>query len=161
MLSIRPARDEDVEFLTSLRRQTMWTYFERSGVPIDEAEQVQRVLSRFECAWVVTLDGADVGLFKAIRDEDPWRLMQIQLLPSYQGRGIGGKLIADFLNEAKSVGRSVVLGVRKADPARRLYERLGFKVVGENELSYQMRCDHAERRSLSSRSVSSEVSRGD
>jgi ribosomal protein S18 acetylase RimI-like enzyme len=144
MLSVRPATESDLEFLTSLRRRTMWVYFEKPGVPIDEGNQVQRVLYRFDCAKIVTMDGEAIGLFKAARDVDPWHLMQIQLLPAFQGQGLGGRLIADFLDEARVAGMSVVLGVLRANPARRLYERLGFRVVGQSEISYEMRFDREE-----------------
>jgi ribosomal protein S18 acetylase RimI-like enzyme len=53
-------------------------------------------------------------------------------------------LIADFLDEARVAGMSVVLGVLRANPARRLYERLGFRVVGQSEISYKMRFDREE-----------------
>lgn len=141
MLSLRPAVASDVVFLTSLRRQTMWEHFERVGRPVDEDEQYQRVLNRCDCAEVVVLDGEDIGLLKVVRDTDPWELIQIQLLPEYQGQGLGTILLTQVISEAKKADRKVELGVLRENPARRLYERLGFRVAGETDISYQMRVD--------------------
>jgi ribosomal protein S18 acetylase RimI-like enzyme len=43
------------------------------------------------------------------------------------------------LDEARRSGKPVALQVLKVNPARRLYERLGFSVTGENETLYFMK----------------------
>ncbi len=138
---LRHAVEADLDFLVALRRSTMWVHFEASGLPVDEAEQLGRVLHRLDCAEMVVIDGQDAGLLKVTRDTDPWELVQIQLLPSYQGRGLGEKLVGRVLDEARSSGMSVVLDVLHKNPARRLYERLGFRVVGVGHGFYFMRWD--------------------
>lgn len=140
-LTFRQAGEADVEFLIGLRRLTMWAHFENSGLVINQDEQLQRVLYRLDCAHILTKDGADIGLFKVVREADPWELTQIQLLPRYQGQGIGAALIRSLLDEASVAGKRVHLDVLRANPARRLYERLGFRVVAEDTHSYLMRFD--------------------
>lgn len=141
VLAFRQASEADLEFLIALRRLTMWPHFENTGVSINQAEQLERVLYRLDCAHIITRDGADVGLFKVVRDADPWELTQIQLLPKYQGQGLGATLIRTLLDEASAAGRCVHLDVLRANPAKRLYERLGFRVVAEDAHSYLMRFD--------------------
>ncbi len=126
-------------FLIDLRRLTMWPHFEHSGLSINQEEQLERVLYRLDCAQIVTIDGADAGLFKVVRETDPWELTQIQLHPQYQGHGIGAALIKRLLDEASMAGTRVDLDVLRANPAKRLYERLGFRVVAEDTHSYLMR----------------------
>jgi ribosomal protein S18 acetylase RimI-like enzyme len=58
-------------------------------------------------------------------------LSQIQLLPSCQGQGIGERVIAALLDQARREQLPVRLSVLKGNPARRLYERLGFQMVSE------------------------------
>jgi ribosomal protein S18 acetylase RimI-like enzyme len=55
--------------------------------------------------------------------------LAIAVLPQYIGQGIGARLLARLLEDARSLYPAVVLSVRDANPARRLYERLGFVVV--------------------------------
>ncbi len=52
--------------------------------------------------------------------------MDIALLPEHRGRGIGTRLVQDVLDEARASGRSVSLHVEETNPAKRLYERMGF-----------------------------------
>jgi len=142
-IGLRRVTGSDLDFLIDLRRITMWPHFENSGCVIDERAQIERVHYRLDCARIITSGGADVGLFKVVRDTDPWELAQIQLLPSHQQQGLGGQLVRQLVEEARVAGRSVVLDVLRANPARHLYERAGFRVVGEEPHSYVMRCDPA------------------
>jgi GNAT superfamily N-acetyltransferase len=140
-LEFRQATESDLEFLTSLRRETMWAHLKNSGGQVTELEQRARVLYRFDCAQIVSQDGHDIGLLKVCRDSDPWELSQIQLLPDRQRQGLGRILIEGVLTAAKAAGVRVKLHVPRASPARRLYERLGFVLTGEDELGYLMRFD--------------------
>ena len=51
------------------------------------------------------------------------------MLPSLQGKSIGTKLLQSLVEEAREAGASLKLSVLKANPARRLYERMGFVVT--------------------------------
>ena len=62
-----------------------------------------------------------------------------KILPEYQNRGVGSAVIRDVLAQAQAEGLSVGLQVLKVNPARRLYERLGFSLVGETATHYLMR----------------------
>jgi ribosomal protein S18 acetylase RimI-like enzyme len=45
------------------------------------------------------------------------------------------------IDEARKAGASLRLGVLKANPALRLYQRLGFTVVRESIYAYEMRLE--------------------
>jgi ribosomal protein S18 acetylase RimI-like enzyme len=60
-------------------------------------------------------------------------------LPAYQGRGIGTTLIRRLQQRARKEGVPVTLQVFKVNPARALYERLGFKVTGETDTHCRMK----------------------
>ena len=141
LYTLRPAREADLPFLRDLRAQSMREHLENSGLAYDEAAQEARILDRFDCARIVVCDGADVGLFKVCREGSPWELIQIQLLPAAQGRGLGAALIRDLLADAAAAaaGIAVELSVLKANPAQRLYARLGFRPVGEAARAYTLR----------------------
>ena len=141
LYTLRPAREADFPFLRALRAQSMREHLENSGLAYDEAAQAARILDRYDCARIVVCDGADVGLFKVCREGSPWELIQIQLLPAVQGRGLGAALIRDLLADAAAAaaGVAVELSVLKANPAQRLYARLGFRPVGEEARAYTLR----------------------
>jgi GNAT superfamily N-acetyltransferase len=56
-------------------------------------------------------------------------LLDVALLPPFRGRGIGAELVTRLQAEAASMGLPVRLHVLVSSPARRLYERLGFRAV--------------------------------
>ena len=59
--------------------------------------------------------------------------MRIYILPEHQSRGIGTHLVSELLAGARAAGLAVRLRVLKGNPARRLYEKLGFTVTREIE----------------------------
>ena len=126
-LSTRPAVLADEPFLMRLRRLTMDEHIERVGKVADDAAHRARVLVNFEAAKIVCLDGEPIGLLKDYRAENEWMLVQIQLLPEHQGKGFGEQLIRTVLAQAEAAGLPVALSVLRGNPARRLYERLGFR----------------------------------
>lgn len=72
--------------------------------------------------------------------------MQVELLPQFQGQGIGTELLVRQLDEARQLGLPVRLGVLRESRARnKLYERLGFAICGETETHYLMQwtSDHS------------------
>ena len=140
-LALRPATAADEDFLLSLRKQTMTEHLSRVGLAFDDAHHRQRLLANYADASVICLGEDAVGLFKAYRRDTAWVLMQIQLAPASQGRGIGAALIEALIAQARREGVPVTLSVLKGNPARRLYDRLGFRVVAEDEHEYEMRCD--------------------
>lgn len=137
-LSRRPAVADDVAFLLQLRRETMSDHMQASGADCTDDEHLRRLHYRFDCAEILLLDGVPVGLLKLARDAGEWEIIQIQLSAATRGRGAGSALLASIIDEATRADADVMLKVLKANPARRLYQRLGFVVVGEDGAEYRM-----------------------
>jgi len=128
---LRAAADADTAFLLTLRQLAMGPHRLAAGIVETDDQNLAKVRKDFDVAFVVLHDGERIGLFKARQDATPWLISQIQLLPGWQGRGIGTELVSRFVAEARAHGEAVELGVLKINPARRMYERLGFKVIAE------------------------------
>jgi ribosomal protein S18 acetylase RimI-like enzyme len=138
---LRPATHADHDFLYRLHVAAMkavvaqvWGW--------DEAWQRQHFDDHFDPshARIVVVDGTDVGVVAVEWREDAAFIASIEILPEYQGRGLGGAIIGDVITEAAARGLPVTLRVLKANPAaRRLYERLGFTITGETDTHYLMR----------------------
>jgi ribosomal protein S18 acetylase RimI-like enzyme len=61
--------------------------------------------------------------------------LSIAVLPAWRGRGLGTRLLAHLLSDLDG---PVSLSVSKGNPARRLYERCGFRVEGHHGNAYTM-----------------------
>ena len=72
-------------------------------------------------------------------DETP--SLAISLYKDYRGQGIGTSLLKEMLALLAARGyKQVSLSVQKANYAARLYQKLGFAIVRENEEEWIMRC---------------------
>ena len=137
-LALRPANDGDFDWMLELRRVTMNPHIEAMGKrPIEEINH-DAVLTDYDCAQVISIGDEDVGMVKLVTRNSPWHLRQIQIVPRLQGQGIGGIVLADILDRARTASTPVVLNVLKVNPAKRLYERYGFEVVDESEQAFKM-----------------------
>lgn len=66
----------------------------------------------------------------------------ISLYKEYRGQGIGIRLMQEMLDLLKQHGyRKASLAVQKANYAVRMYEKVGFKIVRENDEEYIMMCE--------------------
>lgn len=137
-IHLRAASREDLPFLLTLRRLTMTEHLQRVGAPTDDDAHDRRIRANFDDAMIVC-EGADaIGLLKVTLAAGDWHVHQIQILPACQGRGIGAAVLNALLTDAARERVSVSLSVLHGNPARRLYERLGFRVVSETDTSANM-----------------------
>ena len=75
-------------------------------------------------------------------DETP--SFAIALLPPWRGRGMGTELMRRMLALLRQKGYArASLAVQKKNYAVRMYEKVGFKTVAENDQEYIMLCDLA------------------
>jgi ribosomal protein S18 acetylase RimI-like enzyme len=137
----RKATADDVPFLMELRRATMRPHLTAAGIDQDDDAMRERVLTEFESALIVERDVTPIGLLKLTKSGQMWTLHQLQLLPEWQGMGIGTGVLRNILAQAAQCGSQVELHVLKVNQARRLYERLGFIIVAEGIHAFTMRAD--------------------
>ncbi len=55
--------------------------------------------------------------------------VSVALLPEYRGMGVGTTLLEELIHAASALYPAISLSVSPGNPARRLYERLGFELV--------------------------------
>jgi len=79
-------------------------------------------------AWLRVFDGEEKNC-DDIKDGTPE--LAIAVVPPYTGKGIGAQLLRQLLDAAAVTHSAVYLSVRATNPAKRLYERFGFVVIGE------------------------------
>lgn len=140
-VTLRFRREADAEFLCDVYVAHRWPEMAATGWPpetclafLRDQHRLQDLNYRKFCegaAWcVIEVGGERAGrLYLFLRDGE-LRLMDIALMPAYRNRGIGGALIRAIQDQAAGLGAvKVSLYVEGANPALRLYERLGFKLV--------------------------------
>ena len=139
LFTLRQATAEDFPRCLGIRNEAMREYIEQIR-GWDENYEERRFRGHFQPdkTRVILSDDRVIG-FLGVREEDgALYIAQMYLIPEYQGQGIGTALMRELLAE----GRPVVLKVTKLNTgARRLYERLGFRVKSEDADSFRMRAE--------------------
>ena len=142
-LALRPVSAEDRDFLFRLYASTReeelravpWTTAQRTGFLRQQFEaQDAHYLANYPGASLdlVLLDGQPVGRLYVARWASEIRIMDIIVLAECRGAGIGTRLLHDIFEEAEQGRKKVSIHVESYNPARRLYERLGFVPAGEH-----------------------------
>ena len=86
---------------------------------------------------LVLAEGRPVGRLYVHRRPAEIRLMDVALLPEARGRGLGTILLRRLMDEAECEKKRLTIHVEIFNPARRLYDRLGFVPV-EDRGVYQL-----------------------
>jgi DNA-binding MarR family transcriptional regulator/GNAT superfamily N-acetyltransferase len=98
------------------------------------ADFIEHDDAEHEAAWIAEVDGVRVGcIFCMKKDEEVAQLRLLLMEPGYRGMGIGGRLVDECIRFAKRAGyKQMVLWTNDVlVDARRIYERLGFRLVEE------------------------------
>lgn len=103
----------------------------------------QRFLDRFDAAHTYKLvaDGEVIGFYMFTPTEGGHQLDDFYVLPTYQGRGIGGKVMAQLKAAADQAKSTIKLGALRGSPSNAFYQRHGFEKTHEDDLDiyYQYR----------------------
>jgi len=145
LTSLRAATDEDRPFLERVYAEsrsgeleaTGWTEAQKMTFCQDQfAAQDQHYRLHYpQCEYlVIEHAGRPIGRLYVDRRPAEIRIVDIALLISERGRGVGGHLMEDVLAEGRQAGLPVRIHVERTNPARRLYDRLGFCLVEEGEV---------------------------
>lgn len=136
-VSFRPIKSTDFEFLWQLNCLVMKDYVTQTW-GWDEDWQRQYFIKNFDKnnGEILVNDNADIGFFRVVEEQDETFLVSILILPEFQNKGIGTKLIRDLILKKT---KPIRLQVLKVNPAQDLYKRLGFEVISENKTHFVMK----------------------
>jgi len=137
---LRPASADDLEDLYQLAKRTMRPYVEQTWGSWDEEYQRNRFVQGppAELHQMVVAAGCSIGCI-CLRDVgDELRLDRMYIDPAFQNQGIGTAILVGIISAATERAVPIRLRVLKVNPARALYERLGFRVTLEGSYDYLM-----------------------
>jgi ribosomal protein S18 acetylase RimI-like enzyme len=148
-VTLRPSENADSDFLVALYATTRED--ELQQVDWTPEQKAAFVHSQFwtqhrhwrenysDTRWeVIVRDSEPIGRLYVARWPDEIRIVDISVMPQHRNAGIGTRLIRGLLAEGHSTGRKVSIHVEMDNPARRLYERLGFVQAGEHGVYLRM-----------------------
>lgn len=148
-LSLRPIVPDDQEFLYRVYASTRESEFAPLGWSRSELEaflhmqftaQHTYYQQQFSSAsyQIILLDGEPVGRLYLDYRTDSLHIIDIALLTAFRNQGIGTRFLREILAEGGKRNLPVRLHVESSNPAQRLYQRLGFRKIGDNGVYWLM-----------------------
>lgn len=151
-IRLRPIQGEDTSVLCNiygstrekeLQQVTYWTaeqkqsFIEQQFFAQHEYYQKNYVGAAF---YVIKKNKETIGRLYIHQNfqEKGVRIIDIALLPKWQNQGIGKSILHDILRNAEKIGSPVSIHVESFNPAKGLYERLGFKKISETNGVYHL-----------------------
>ena len=138
---LRPAAAAERDWLWETKRLCLCPSIEQTWGAWDEPGQYARFDANFVLAEfrVIIAGSAAIGYISTQADTETLHLFNIMIRPPFQNRGVGSAVLRHLQAEARTLGVPLRLRVLKVNPAYRLYQRMGFAVMGETATHFEMR----------------------
>jgi len=130
----------DADFFYDVKKTVLKGYIEKIW-GWDEAFQLQfhQENYNFLTTYMIQCERIYMGTVEIKEEEKRIFICSLYLLPVYQGKGIGSAIINQYVNKAADTEKRIELEVLKLNVnAIRLYERLGFKIAGDDDSKFFM-----------------------
>jgi RimJ/RimL family protein N-acetyltransferase len=148
-LSLRPMLPEDLEFLYRVYASTRedelaplrWSQSEQEAfLHMQFTAQHTYYQQQFGSAHyqIIQMDGEPVGRLYLDYRTDSLHIIDIALLTPFRNQGIGTHFLSEILAEGEKRKLPVRLHVAFFNSAQRLYQRLGFREIGDNGVYWLM-----------------------
>lgn len=148
-LTFRPIVEDDKDFLKDVYASTRYEELRQTGWSQQQVDdflamqfeaqhqfyQEQFSTGKFE---VIQCDGVDAGRLYLEHRPDEIRIVDITLLPEFRSKGLGTRILINVINEAQEKSIAVRIHVEKNNPALTLYQRLGFRQIGDRGVYWLM-----------------------
>ena len=139
-MSIRRARESDSDFVFAVKEAAFREYVDQVW-GWDRIRQRKMHDARFasQDVRIIRFQANDIGYFSTSATADSVRIHQMFVLPEYQGKGLGSACVNRIVADARAQKKPVTLQVLKINTRGiAFYQRLGFKIVGEDDTHVQM-----------------------
>ncbi len=134
IFELRPQQEDDAVFIQALINQHKQDSLIQAGLPISLVEHLLPMQVRAHLAGIVgdrqdiiMLNGVPVGRIVMQRRTNALHLVELLLSVDQRGKGLGSALISYLQVYARKERINISLNVEVINPARALYNRMGFK----------------------------------
>ncbi|MEO6876199.1 MAG: GNAT family N-acetyltransferase [Opitutaceae bacterium] len=138
--ALRPGISTDRERVWQIKRRCLRGYVEQTWGDWDDDIQRGQFDTDFDPGEIhlISVRGDDVGYISARNEPQEILLLNLMVLPEFQNRGIGTAVLNQLQTVARTLYVPIRLRVMKVNPARQLYERMGFTVYAETATHFRM-----------------------
>ena len=146
-LSIRPADFDDINTIGFLAQQ-IWPVTYSGIVPEDHLQYMlnlfynpaslrRQMIDEHQQFLILEQGEEAIGFASWAPTSEPgvFKLHKLYVLPGQQGKGLGRMIVQYIFGDIRPAGgKKLRLNVNRNNKARQFYERMGFVVVGEEDV---------------------------
>ncbi len=151
-LKLRPIEKEDLKILIEIYGSTRENELKLVTDWSDEQKKafvLQQFMAQYEyfqknyigaAFYIIQKNKNDIGRLYIHEkfEEKGIRIIDITLLPKWQNQKIGKGILKDILKSASEKNKPVSIHVESFNPAKKMYEGLGFKKISETNGVYHL-----------------------
>jgi len=135
--------EREFDYLYQTKKECFKWYVEKVFGEWNEEIQIEffrdEITRRPDAVKVITYKGKSIGLFTNYVDDENNSFIELFYIDKkYRGRGIGTEILKEQLEKDRINSRDTILRVFKDNPARFLYQKVGFEIYKETETHYEM-----------------------
>jgi ribosomal protein S18 acetylase RimI-like enzyme len=139
-LTLRLAQYDDWKVSYIIKKRGLKNFVEKIwGWDENEQRQLHKVKFRPEKTQIIIFQKNEIGYLTTQVSDKEIYIENLILIPKFQNKGFGTKLMNEISNKADQEGKAVrlrVLGINKK--AISFYNYLGFEIISESEHHYEM-----------------------
>jgi GNAT superfamily N-acetyltransferase len=151
MITLKTVEAKDQLFIEKLYRSTRenelnftnWTEEEKNIFCLSQMfAQLAEYKNKYKDATyqVIIYKKKPVGRLYLNESDKETRVLDISILPAFRGRGIGRSILTDIIKKARQKNKITTLNVAIGNPAKKLYESIGFKKISASNTHEYMEC---------------------
>ena len=134
-VEFRECKYSDIDFILELKELGLKWYIEKIyswDFNIQKEKTIQELDRHINDMRIIVLNNQDIGITTFYEEDNIYVIGLIMIHPEYQNKGIATNIIKNYINVAQNKKKKIIIKTYKENPARRLYERLGFVKYNED-----------------------------
>ena len=146
-MEFRKCKYSDADYILKLKELCIKWYIEIIygwNTEVQREKTIHELQKHKDDMRILIKDGKDIGVTTFYEENNQYVVGLIMIHPEYQGEGLGSKIIKEYIDLAKKSNKKIKIKVYKENPAKRIYERLGFKIYNEDDTHLYLSIDFDE-----------------
>ena len=146
-IEFRKCEYDDCEFILGLKELCLKWYIEIIygwDINVQRQKTKEELESHKDDMRIMIHDNKDIGVTTFYEENGEYVVGLIMVHPDCQNLGIGSRIINSYIDIARKEKKRILIKTYKLNPAKNLYERLGFKIYKEDTTHVYLEIDFSK-----------------
>lgn len=146
-ITFRNCEYNDCDFILNLKELGMKWYIEKIygwDTDIQREKTKHEIENHKNDMRIIKIDNNDIGVTTFYEENNEYVVGLIIVHPDYRGKGVATNIIKKYIDIAKKNNKNIKIKTYKFNPAKKLYERLGFKIYNEDDTHVYLKIEFSK-----------------